>query len=325
MKVLLAKPRGYCAGVDRAIDVVYLALEIYGPPVYMRHQIVHNKEVVKRLESRGAIFVEETSEIPEGAVTVFSAHGVPPQVRQEAEKRKLRTIDATCPLVTKVHIEAKLYADKGFAIVLIGHKGHVEMEGTMGEAPSATTLIETKEEARTIEIKNPAKTIILTQTTLSLEDTAETIGVLKKRFPEIHLPPKEDICYATTNRQSAVKKIAPLCDLFLAVGAPESSNTNRLVESAKKHGCLKAYLIEKPDDISDEWLKNVETIGLSAGASAPEDLVQSVIQYLRRRGVSEVEEVTTLDEEVKFTLPQVITAEAKDKGVGRSILEKHRF
>ncbi len=243
MQILIAKLRGFCAGVDRAVDIVELTLELYGPPVYMRHQIVHNRYVVEKLMAKGAVFTEQISEIPEGSVVVFSAHGVSPAVWEEARRRKLRVIDATCPLVTKVHLEVKRYAKEGYAIILIGHRGHVEMEGTMGEAPDSVMLIETLEEARAVTIPKPDRSIILTQTTLSVDDTASIIATLKKRFPAIILPPKEDICYATTNRQHAVKELAKRCELVLAIGAPESSNTTRLREVAEKEGA-RAKLIQ---------------------------------------------------------------------------------
>lgn len=322
MKILLAKPRGFCAGVDRAVDIVELALELYGKPVYMRHQIVHNPTVVKTLEAKGAVFVERTDEIPEGSVTVFSAHGVSPAVWEEARQRNLTIIDATCPLVKKVHFEAKSFAAKGYTILLIGHRGHVEMEGTMGEAPNATVLIETKEEAETIDLPNPAKTIVLTQTTLSVDDTKETIAVLQRRFPGIQFPPKEDICYATTNRQTAVKTLAPRVQLFLMIGAPESSNTMRLVETAESYN-VHAHCIEKAADINPAWLQGVETVGVTAGASAPEHLVQGVLAWLRNHGADDVQEVESVVEHMKFTLPPELIEKAKASGTAVPILAKH--
>lgn len=322
MKILLAKPRGFCAGVDRAVDIVELALELYGPPVYMRHQIVHNPSVVKVLEAKGAVFVERTQDIPEGSVTVLSAHGVSPAVWHEARDRNLTIIDATCPLVKKVHFEAKSFAAKGYTILLIGHRGHVETEGTMGEAPDATVLIETKEEAETIKLPDPAKTIVLTQTTLSVDDTKETIATLKRRFPEIQFPPKEDICYATTNRQTAVKTIAPRVQLFLMIGALESSNTMRLVETARNAG-VPAYCIESAADVDPSWLHGVETVGVTAGASAPEHLVQDVLAWLREHGANSVEEVESVVERMKFTLPPELLDKAKASGKAEALLAKH--
>lgn len=322
MKVLIAKPRGFCAGVDRAIDVVKMALEIYGPPVYMRHQIVHNRFVVSELEKQGAVFVETTDAIPDGAVTVFSAHGVSPDVHEEAKRKNLRVIDATCPLVTKVHLEVKASAAKGYSIILVGHRGHVEMEGTKGEAPDAITFIETLDDAQTVSIPNPDRCIVLTQTTLSIDDTAEIITELKRRFPKLTLPPKEDICYATTNRQTAVKELAKKCQLVLAIGSPESSNTNRLREAAEKAGAS-AYLIQRAADIDPAWLDGVTAVGVTAGASAPERLVTEVVDWLKRHGADSVEELTTLNEDIRFVLPQEIVKEAKERGAASRIIEKH--
>lgn len=322
MKVLLAKPRGFCAGVDRAVDIVEVALQVYGKPVYMRHHIVHNPTVVQALEAKGAIFVEHTEDIPEGSVTVLSAHGVAPDVRQRALERKLITIDATCPLVQKVHYEAKAYAARGYSIVLIGHRGHVEMEGTMGEAPDATMLIETQEEAEAIALSQPEKTIVLTQTTLSVDDTKGIITVLKRRFPAIQFPPREDICYATTNRQSAVRALAPRAQVFLLIGAPESSNTMRLVETARSCG-IPAYCIERAADIQLSWLRGITTIGVSAGASAPEYLVHEVLTWLRDNGADGVEEVTSIIENMKFPLPAELVAAAKEKRTSTELLAKH--
>lgn len=322
MKVLLAKPRGFCAGVDRAVDIVEVALQVYGKPVYMRHHIVHNPTVVRALEAKGAIFVEHTKDIPEGGVAVLSAHGVAPDVRQRALERKLITIDATCPLVQKVHYEAKAFAARGYTIVLIGHRGHVEMEGTMGEAPGAVMLIETSAEAEVLELPNPDKTIVLTQTTLSVDDTKETIAVLKRRFPAIQFPPREDICYATTNRQMAVRDLAPRVQVFLMIGAPESSNTMRLVETARGFA-IPAHCIERAVDIQPAWLDGAETIGVTAGASAPEHLVQEVLTWLRERGAETVEEVVSVVEHMKFPLPAELVAAAKSKGAAMALLAKH--
>lgn len=324
MRLLLAKPRGFCAGVDRAIDILEMALDIYGSPVYMRHEIVHNKNVVKRLVAKGAIFVEKTDEIPEDSVTVFSAHGVSPKVRDEAKARNLKVIDATCPLVTKVHLEAVRFAKQGYNMIIIGHRGHVEMEGTMGEVPKGTIqLIETKEEAEKIKVPY-GKLALLTQTTLSVTDTEETKAVLKKRFPNIEEPPTEDICYATTNRQAAVRAMAPKCDVVLVVGSVTSSNSNRLREVAEMLGS-RAYLIDGPEDIKTDWLEGAKTIGLTSGASAPEDLVDSVIDFLKERGVTDVEEVQPVNEDVYFALPPDVIKQAKEAGKAKTILEKHHI
>jgi len=327
MKVLLTKPRGFCAGVDRAIDVVKMALEIYGRPVYMRHQIVHNRYVVSQLEKQGAIFVERTDEIPDGSVAIFSAHGVSPKVREEAKARNLRVIDATCPLVTKVHLEAIRYAREGYAIIVVGHRGHVEMDGTLGSAngtaAGSARLIETIEEARTVEVPTPDKVVVLTQTTLSVDDTAAIIAELKHRFPNLLLPPKEDICYATTNRQAAVKIVAQRAQVVLAIGAPESSNTNRLRDVAEAVGA-RAYLIQRAADIQPDWLDGVETVGITAGASAPEELVQEVIDWLKANAtVESVEEVDTKREDITFVLPHEVVAAAKETGKATELLAKH--
>lgn len=321
MKVLLAKPRGFCAGVDRAVDIVDLALASYGRPVYMRHEIVHNPFVVRELEKKGAVFVETTQEIPEGSIAIFSAHGVSPAVWDEARARNLRIIDATCPLVKKVHFEAKRFGEKGGTIVLIGHKGHVEVEGTSGEAPGRTILIETADDAKKLELADPANTIVLTQTTLSVDDTAEIIQTLKRRFPSIQLPPKEDICYATTNRQLAVKELSKKCEVIVAVGAPQSSNTNRLKEVAEKQGCA-AHLIQRADELRPEWFANVTTVGVTAGASAPESIVQGVVTWLRDHGATSVEEVVAVQESMKFTLPPELVEQAKKNGRS-ALVEKH--
>lgn len=321
MKVLLAQPRGFCAGVDRAVDIVELALATYGAPVYMRHEIVHNPFVVRELEKKGAVFVETTGEIPENSVAIFSAHGVPPAVWDEARARNLRIIDATCPLVKKVHFEAKRFGEKGGTIVLIGHKGHVEVEGTSGEAPGKTILVQTVDDAEKLELVDPANTIILTQTTLSVDDTAEIIQTLKQRFPSIQLSPKGDICYATTNRQLAVKELAKQCEVIIAVGAPESSNTNRLKEVAEKQGCM-AYLVQRATELRPEWFADVQTVGVTAGASAPEVIVQEVVEWLREHGATTVQEVETVRENMKFTIPPELLEQAKKNG-RHSLVEKH--
>jgi 4-hydroxy-3-methylbut-2-enyl diphosphate reductase len=301
-RILLAGPRGFCAGVDRAIEIVELALESYGPPVYVRHEIVHNRHVVLSLLAKGARFVEEVSEVPPGSRLVFSAHGVSPSVRAEAEQRNLETIDATCPLVTKVHLEAERYARKGYQIVLVGHRGHVEVEGTLGHAPNRMILAETVEDAERLEVRNPERLAVLTQTTLSVDDTREILHVLRRRFPSIQAPSKDDICYATQNRQNAVKTVAEQADLVLVVGAPSSSNSNRLVEVARAAGS-RAVLIEDASELAPEWLDGIRTVGVTAGASAPEGLVQEVISQLREFGCGEVEEVSIVDEHVTFALP----------------------
>lgn len=325
MKLLVAKPRGFCAGVDRAIDILEMALDLYGPPVYMRHEIVHNKIVVARLVEKGAIFVERTDEIPEGAVTVFSAHGISPKVRDEAKARKLRMIDATCPLVTKVHLEAIRFSRDGYHIIIIGHRGHVEMEGTMGEVPAGQIqLIETKDEVAGLVIPDGAKVALLTQTTLSVDDTTETIAAVQARFPDVLQPPKEDICYATTNRQAAVKVMAPQCDVVFVIGSVTSSNSNRLREVAEKYGA-RAYLIDRAADIQEEWMEGAYTIGLTSGASAPDDLIEEAITYFKAKGVGEVEEIVPLREDVYFALPPDIVREAKESGKAGKILAKHHI
>ena len=301
-RILLASPRGFCAGVDRAIEIVELALEVYGPPVYVRHEIVHNRHVVRSLLAKGARFVEEVSEAPAGSRLVFSAHGVSPSVRAEAEQRNLRTLDATCPLVTKVHLEAERYARKDYEIVLVGHRGHVEVEGTLGHAPDRMVVVQTVEDAERLEVRDPDRLAVLTQTTLSVDDTREIVGVLRRRFPAIREPSKDDICYATQNRQNAVKAIAEQAELVLVVGAPSSSNSNRLVEVARTAGS-RAVLIEDASELAPEWLDRVQTIGVAAGASAPEGLVQEVLSRLRELGCGEVEEVSIVDEHVTFALP----------------------
>jgi 4-hydroxy-3-methylbut-2-enyl diphosphate reductase len=304
MQIQLASPRGFCAGVDRAIEIVELALERFGPPVYVRHEIVHNRHVVERLRARGAVFVEDPADVPVGSLLVFSAHGVSPAVREAAARQGLRTIDATCPLVTKVHVEAERFARAGFEIVLIGHAGHVEVEGTMGHAPGRMRLVETVEDAERLEVEDPARLAVLTQTTLSVDDTRDILAVLKRRFPAIRLPRKDDICYATQNRQDAVKRLAAVADLVLVVGAPESSNSNRLVELARKEG-VRAYLVQTAADVEPAWLAGVATVGLTAGASAPEVLVEQVAARLRELGGAATEVVSqpVVDEGVVFQLP----------------------
>jgi 4-hydroxy-3-methylbut-2-en-1-yl diphosphate reductase len=305
-KLLLAAPRGYCAGVDRAVQTVERALTLYGAPVYVRKEIVHNKHVVEQLRERGAIFVEELDDtIPEGAVTVFSAHGVSPAVHAEAERRGLQTIDATCPLVTKVHREALKFAADGYTIVLIGHGGHEEVEGTMGEAPEAIVLVETEADVDRLDVRDPEKLAYISQTTLSVDETRAIINRLRERFPSITGPRTDDICYATTNRQAAVKQMAPHCQLVLVIGSRNSSNSNRLVEVAREHGAA-SHLIDNAAQIQDDWLEGVRTVGISSGASAPEELVQRVVDFFRTRGTADVAEFEVVKEDVRFMLPKVI-------------------
>jgi 4-hydroxy-3-methylbut-2-enyl diphosphate reductase len=305
-KLLLAAPRGYCAGVDRAVQTVEHALELHGAPVYVRKEIVHNKHVVEQLRERGAIFVEELDDsIPEGAVTVFSAHGVSPAVHSEAERRGLNTIDATCPLVTKVHREALKFASEGYTIVLIGHDGHEEVEGTMGEAPEHIVLVETEEDVDALEVEDPEKLAYISQTTLSVDETRAIINRLRERFPSIVGPRTDDICYATTNRQAAVKQMAPHCDLVLVIGSRNSSNSNRLVEVAREHGA-DSHLIDSEDQVREEWLEGTRVVGITSGASAPEELVQRLVAFFRARGTEHVEEFEVVQEDVRFMLPKTI-------------------
>jgi len=302
-RVLLAKPRGYCAGVDRAVQTVEKALERYGAPVYVRKQIVHNTHVVRELEGRGAIFVEEAEEVPEGAVVVFSAHGVAPQVREEAAKRGLHTIDATCPLVTKVHSEAKRFAAQDYDILLIGHEGHEEVVGTTGEAPARIHLVDGPEGSANVQIRDPAKVAWLSQTTLSVDETNETVAALRQRFPNLLDPPSDDICYATQNRQVAVKRIAAEADLIIVVGSRNSSNSVRLVEVALDAGAAAAYLVDDVSATDPAWLQDVETVGVTSGASVPEDLVSGVVGWLAEQGFDTVEEVEAVQERMVFALP----------------------
>jgi 4-hydroxy-3-methylbut-2-enyl diphosphate reductase len=301
-RVLLASPRGYCAGVERAVETVELALEHTRGPIYVRKQIVHNAHVVRELEERGAVFVESEEEAPEGSTIVFSAHGVAPSVHANAAARRLRTIDATCPLVTKVHVQARRYAADGYTIVLIGHGGHEEVVGTMGEAPESIVLVESVDDAEALELPADAKVAYITQTTLSVDETSEIIAVLRRRFPEIYAPKKEDICYATSNRQWAVKEMLAEIGLLLVIGSRNSSNSNRLVEVARAGG-VPAYLIDDESDIEESWLDGVETVGVTSGASAPEKLVTRVCDWFRARGVESVEPFRIVDEDVTFKLP----------------------
>jgi 4-hydroxy-3-methylbut-2-enyl diphosphate reductase len=309
MRIVLASPRGFCAGVDRAIDVVELALQRFGAPVYVRHEIVHNRHVVEDLRAKGAIFVEDPSVVPEGSLLIYSAHGVSPAVREAAAARGLRTIDATCPLVTKVHLEATRQARDDFEIIMVGHAGHVEVEGTMGQAPERMHLVETVEDVQRLQVRNPERLACVTQTTLSVDDTADVMAALKERFPAIELPRKDDICYATQNRQNAVKQLADEAQLVIVVGAPTSSNSNRLVEIAQKVG-VAAYLVEDASDLREEWLDGVACIAVTAGASAPELLVEGVVERLRELsgGDAAVEPAPHVDEGVVFRLPLELRA-----------------
>jgi 4-hydroxy-3-methylbut-2-enyl diphosphate reductase len=303
-RVLLAKPRGYCAGVDRAVEAVEKALEQHGAPVYVRKQIVHNVHVVETLQERGAVFVDDTDEVPEGALVVFSAHGVSPQVRDQARDRGLRTIDATCPLVTKVHQEAKRFAREDYDILLVGHHGHEEVEGTSGEAPANIQLVETAADVADVTVRDPDKVVWLSQTTLSVDETMDTVRALRERFPTLQNPPSDDICYATQNRQVAVKAMAPHCDLVLVVGSRNSSNSVRLVEVALQAGAGAGQLIDYARQIEDGWLAGVGTVGVTSGASVPEVLVRGVLEHLAERGWTAVEEVTTAEETLTFALPR---------------------
>ena len=302
-RVLLAAPRGYCAGVDRAVVTVEKALDLYGAPVYVRKQIVHNKHVVESLEKKGAIFVDETDQVPEGARVVFSAHGVSPKVHEEAANRQLKTIDATCPLVTKVHQEARRFAADNLQILLIGHNGHEEVEGTAGEAPDHIQLVDGLDQARSVQIDPSRPVAWLSQTTLSVDETLEMVGILKERFPQLQDPPSDDICYATQNRQVAIKQIAPQTELVIVVGSRNSSNSVRLVEVAKEYGAKAAYLIDYASEVKDEWFEGVESIGVTSGASVPELLVKDLLDELARRGYSDVTEVRAMEESLLFALP----------------------
>jgi 4-hydroxy-3-methylbut-2-enyl diphosphate reductase len=317
--IVLASPRGYCAGVDRAIDVVTIALDLYGPPVYVRHEIVHNRHVVESLRARGAIFVDEIAEVPESAVVVFSAHGVSPTVRGEAAARRLRAIDATCPLVTKVHLEALRFVKTGYQIVLIGHAGHAEVEGTMGEAPDAMILVQSKEDVAKLEVKDPSRLAYLTQTTLSVDETTGIIAALRERFPEIKGPAREDICYATTNRQAAVKELAAQCDLVFVVGSPTSSNSNRLREVAGLLGA-DAYLVESVSDVDPKWLEGKQRVGITAGASTPEHLVQELVLWLEAKGAGPVANLQAVREDMFFHLPSELAKDLEKSGRADELL-----
>ena len=304
-KLLLAAPRGYCAGVDRAVQTVEQALALYGAPVYVRKEIVHNKYVVEQLRQRGAVFVESEQDVPEGATVVFSAHGVAPSVHAGARARSLQTIDATCPLVTKVHVEAKKFAADGYTIVLIGHAGHEEVEGTMGEAPENIVLVESEEDVERLEVPDPERVAYISQTTLSVDETRSVINRLRRRFPAIVGPRTDDICYATTNRQAAVKQLAVQCDLVLVIGSRNSSNSNRLVEVAREHGA-ESHLIDNEREVREEWLTGKRVVGITSGASAPESLVQRLVDFFRARGTEDVQELEVVQEDVRFMLPRVI-------------------
>ena len=313
-RVLLAAPRGYCAGVDRAVITVEKALALYGAPVYVRKQIVHNIHVVTSLEAKGAIFVDETDEVPEGKTVVFSAHGVSPMVHQEAAARNLKTIDATCPLVTKVHHEVRRFATEDSEILLIGHHGHEEVEGTAGEAPDKVRIVDGLEGARTIQ-PTPGKNLVwLSQTTLSVDETMETVAILKERFPDIQAPPSDDICYATQNRQEAIKVIAPQADLVIVVGSQNSSNSVRLAEVALEYGAKVSHLIDYAEEIQDHWFTDVETIGVTSGASVPEILVKDVLATLAEHGFRDVQEITAAEESLLFALPPELRKDMKAAG-----------
>ncbi len=331
-RVLLARPRGYCAGVDRAVQTVEKALELHGPPVYVRKQIVHNVHVVRSLEAQGAIFVEETADVPEGELVVFSAHGVAPVVHDEARQRRLRTIDATCPLVTKVHVEARRFAAEDNDILLIGHEGHEEVVGTTGEAPEHVHLVDGPAEAATVVVRDPARVAYLSQTTLSVDETNATVAALRRRFPLLQGPPSDDICYATQNRQVAVKAIAAAAELVLVVGSANSSNSVRLVEVARDAGAPAAYLVDDAGGIDERWLAGVSTVGLTSGASVPEDLVDQVLRWLSERGWTDVTEVESAQERLLFALPQELRRDLREaasasgfrRGTGRSGSEQPR-
>ena len=318
-RVLLASPRGYCAGVDRAVIAVEKALDRFGAPVYVRKQIVHNIHVVTELEAKGAVFVEEVDEVPEGAHVVFSAHGVSPAVVNAASDRGLLAIDATCPLVTKVHREAVRFARDDFEILLIGHEGHEEVEGTAGEAPDHVTVVNSPDEADTIEVRDPSKVVWLSQTTLSVDETMETVRRLRTRFPQLQDPPSDDICYATQNRQVAIKKVAKDADLVIVVGSANSSNSVRLVEVALEYGAKAAYRVDYADEVEQAWLDGVETVGVTSGASVPDVLVQQVLEDLAGAGYRDVEEVRTAEEDLQFSLPKELRTDASGKRDARAI------
>ncbi len=309
--MLLAKPRGYCAGVDRAVETVEKALELYGAPVYVRKEIVHNRHVVDTLRDKGAVFVEENDEVPPESVVVFSAHGVAPEVHDQAADRRLKAIDATCPLVTKVHNEARRFARDDHDILLIGHEGHEEVVGTSGEAPEHITLVDGPEAADRVEVRDPEKVVWLSQTTLSVDETMETVDRLKKRLPMLQDPPSDDICYATQNRQQVVKELAGDCDVVIVVGSENSSNSKRLVEVAVQHGAKTGYLVDFASEIDDAWLEGADTVGVSSGASVPDDLVDDVLSRLAEHGFTDVEEVEPVTEKITFQLPRELTRDMR--------------
>ncbi len=313
-RVLLAAPRGYCAGVDRAVVTVEKALELYGAPVYVRKQIVHNVHVVRTLESKGAVFVEENEEVPEGARVVFSAHGVAPVVHEQAAQRSLRTIDATCPLVTKVHLEARRFAADDFDIVLIGHEGHEEVVGTTGQAPEHIHLVDGPGDVDAVRVRDPDKVVWLSQTTLSVDETLQTVAALRLRFPNLHAPPSDDICYATQNRQLAVKQMAAECDLVIVVGSTNSSNSVRLVEVALEAGAGQAHLVDFAHQVDEGWLEGVGTVGVTSGASVPDDLVTDLLDWLAERGYADVSILTAAEEKVVFSLPPELRRDLKLAG-----------
>jgi 4-hydroxy-3-methylbut-2-enyl diphosphate reductase len=323
-RVLLAKPRGYCAGVDRAVQTVEEALRLYGPPIYVRKEIVHNKHVVNTLRAQGAVFVEENDEVPEGAIVIFSAHGVAPEVHEQAKTRGLRAIDATCPLVTKVHQEARRFATEDYDILLIGHEGHEEVIGTAGEAPAHVQLVDGPDGVENVTVRDPNKVVWLSQTTLSVDETMETVERLRTKLPMLQSPPSDDICYATSNRQQVVKEIAPQCDVVLVVGSRNSSNSVRLKEVALAAGAKASYLVDYAHEISDEWLAGASTVGLTAGASVPDDLVMQVLDHLAEHGFDEVAEFTTTQETLTFSLPQALKrdmrAAAQKRAAGAAAL-----
>jgi len=310
-RVLLAKPRGYCAGVDRAVETVEKALELYGAPVYVRKEIVHNRHVVDNLREKGAVFVEENEEVPPGSVVVFSAHGVAPEVHEQAAERSLKAIDATCPLVTKVHQEARRFARDDYDILLIGHEGHEEVVGTAGEAPEHIQLVDGPDSVDAVKVRDPEKVVWLSQTTLSVDETMETVDRLKKRLPMLQSPPSDDICYATQNRQQVIKDIAGECDVVIVVGSQNSSNSKRLVEVAVQHGARAGYLVDFAHEIDESWLDGAATVGVSSGASVPDNLVQEVLVYLAERGYGEVEEVEPVRETITFQLPRELVRDLR--------------
>ena len=313
-KVLLASPRGYCAGVDRAVIAVEKALDHYGAPIYVRKQIVHNIHVVTNLEKRGAIFVDEVDEVPRGSILVFSAHGVSPAVVKAAEERDLQTIDATCPLVTKVHREVQRFAAENYDILLVGHEGHEEVEGTAGEAPDVVQIVDEDDSINSVTIKDPSKVIWLSQTTLSVDETMETVVKLREKFPTLQNPPSDDICYATQNRQVAIKKVGAISDLVIVVGSANSSNTVRLVEVALLAGAKAAYRVDYASEIDEAWFEGVESVGVSSGASVPEELVEEVLTYLAERGFGDVETIQTAEEDIQFSLPKELRKDLKTAG-----------